>query len=136
MVASLVIGGVLLLAMVAASGWAAVTLPPDARIPIHFGSDEHCYWVPKRAGLVAWPAAGAVCYAILGGFSASSVASNWVPGVRAVLTPAVVCVLLGFQAGALVLARRRRGSPGASPTAPVELAGRSIRSYKRDSGLM
>jgi hypothetical protein len=40
--ASLVIGGVLLLAMVAASGRAATVLPADARIAIHCGSVEHC----------------------------------------------------------------------------------------------
>jgi hypothetical protein len=105
-VASLVIGGVLLLVMIAASGWAAVTLPADARIPIHFGSVEHCYLAPKRAGLVIWPVVGALCYGILGGFSASNVASNWVPGLRDVLMPAVMCVVLGFQVGALVLARK------------------------------
>lgn len=102
-------GGVLLLAMIAASGWAAVTLAPDTRIPFHFGSDQHCYWTSKRAGLVIWPAVGAICYGILGGLSASSVAANWVPGVRDVLMPAVMCVVLGFQVGALVLARQRRG---------------------------
>jgi hypothetical protein len=108
-VASLVIGGVLLLAMIAVSGWAAVTLAPDARIPIHFGSVEHCYWAAKRAGLVIWPVVGTLCYGILGGFSASSVASNWVPGLRGVLMPAVMCVVLGFQIGALVLARKGQG---------------------------
>jgi uncharacterized ion transporter superfamily protein YfcC len=106
-VASLAIGGILLLAMIAASGWAAVALPPDARIPIHFGSDEHSYWVPKRAGLFAWPTAGAVLYGVFGGLSASNVASNWVPGVRDVLTPAVMCVAAGFEVGALVLAGQR-----------------------------
>jgi hypothetical protein len=107
--ASLVVGGVLLLAMIAASGWAAVTFAPDARIPIHLGSDQHCYWTSKRAGLVFWPAVGALCYGILGGLCASSVAANWVPGVRDVLMPAVICVLLGFQAGALVLAGQHQG---------------------------
>jgi hypothetical protein len=113
-VASLVIGGVLLLAMIAASGWAAAALTADARVPVHFGSDEHCYWVPKRSGLVIWPAAGAILYGILGGFSASGVASDWVPGVRDVLMPAVMCVVLGFQVGALVLARQHQGSANAS----------------------
>src|SRR6516165_10777529 len=59
MVASLVVGGVLVLAMVAASGRAAVTLAADARVPIHFGSPERCFLVSKRAGLIIWPAAGA-----------------------------------------------------------------------------
>jgi hypothetical protein len=106
MVASLVIGGMLVLAMVAASGRAAVTLASDARVPIHFGSPEHCLLVSKRAGLIIWPAVGAVLYGVIGGVAASSLASGWVPGVREVLTPAVLFVVLGFQVGALVLAGR------------------------------
>ena len=48
---------------------------------------------------------------------ASSVAAGWVPGVRDVLVPAVLCVALGFQVGALVLAYRwneRVGLPEAA----------------------
>jgi hypothetical protein len=102
-VAALTVGGVLLAMMIAASGYAAVVLPPDARIPLHLGSHQHIFLVSKRAGLVIWPAAGAVLYGILGGVSASSLASDWVPGVRDVLMPAVMVVVLGFQVGALVL---------------------------------
>ncbi len=104
MVAALTVGGVLLTLMIAASGYAAVILPGNARIPLHLGSHQHAVLVSKRAGLVAWPAAGAVLYGIVGGISASSLASDWVPGVRDVLMPAVLVVVLGFQAGALVLA--------------------------------
>jgi hypothetical protein len=103
MVAALAVGGVLLALMIAASGYAAILLPASARIPLHLGSHEHAVLVSKRAGLVAWPAAGAVLYAILGGISASSLAADWVPGVRDVLMPAVLVVVLGFQVGALVL---------------------------------
>jgi hypothetical protein len=60
----------LLAMMIAASGYAAVILPPDARIPLHLGEQ------PGR-GLGA--------------------------GVRDVLTPAVMVVVLGFQVGALVV---------------------------------
>jgi hypothetical protein len=102
-VAALAVGGVLLAMMIAASGYAAVILPPDARIPLHLGSHQHAVLVSKRAGLVIWPAAGAVLYGILGGVSASSLAADWVPGVRDVLMPAVMVVVLGFQVGALVL---------------------------------
>ena len=108
MVAALAVGGVLLGAMIAAAAYAAVILPGDARIPLHFGSHERVYLVSKRAGLVVWPAAGALLYGILGGVSASSLAADWVPGVRYVLMPAVMCVVLGFQVGALVLAAGRR----------------------------
>jgi len=105
-IASLAVGGVFLLAMIAASVRAALVLPADARIALHYGSVEHCYLVPKRAGLVIWPAAGAVAFGVLGGIAASSLAADWVPGVRDVLVPAALCVLLGFQAGALVMAKR------------------------------
>jgi hypothetical protein len=112
-VASLAVGGVLLLAMIAASGRAAVTLASDARVPLHFGSAEHCYWAPKRLGLVIWPVAGAVVFGVLGGVAVSTLAAGWVPGVRDVITPAVLCVLLGFQVGALALARRGPAAAGA-----------------------
>ena len=105
MAASLIVGGVLLLVMVAASGWAAVTLPAEARIPVHAGSAEHRYLVSKRAGLVIWPAVGAVLFGVVGGITGSSLAVGWVPGVRDVLTPAVMIVALAFQIGALMLAR-------------------------------
>jgi hypothetical protein len=104
--ASLVVGGVLLLAMIVASARAAVVLPAGARVRIHFGSVEHCYLASKRAGLVIWPAAGAVAFGVLGGIAGSSLAADWVPGIRDVLTPAVMGVVLAFQVGALVLARR------------------------------
>lgn len=104
--ASLVVGGVLLLAMIVASVLAAVMLPAGTRIALHAGLVEHCYLAPKRAGLVIWPAAGATAFGVLGGIAASRLAADWVPGVRYVLVPAALCVLLGFQVGALVLAGR------------------------------
>jgi hypothetical protein len=110
------VGGVLLLAMIVASGWGAVRLAADARIPVHFGSAEHCLLVSKRAGLVVWPAAGAVCYGVLGAIADGGMAANWVPGLRDVLVPAVIGVLLGFQAGALVLAGRSHDVRGVSAT--------------------
>ena len=109
---SLVIGGVLLLAMIVASGRAAVTLPSEARIPVHFGSVERCYLAPKRAGLVIWPAVGAVLLGVVGGITGSGMAASWVPGVRDVLPPAVMVVALAFQVGALMLARRPGGRAG------------------------
>ena len=55
-----------MLAMVVASGRAAVTLPAEARIPVHAGSVEHRYLASKRAGLVIWPAVGAVLLGVVG----------------------------------------------------------------------
>ncbi len=121
MAASLIVGGVLLLAMVVASGRAAVTLPAEARIPVHVGSVEHRYLASKRAGLVIWPAVGAVLFGVVGGITGSSLAADWVPGVRDVLTPAVMIVVLAFQIGALVLARR--GSDWVAPASADRAAG-------------
>ncbi len=104
--ASWTVGGVLLLAMIVASGRAAVALPAQARIPVHFGSVEYCYLASKRAGLVIWPAVGAVLFGAMGGITGSGLAADWVPGVRDVLTPALMTVALAFQVGALALARR------------------------------
>jgi len=119
-VASLIVGGVFLLAMIVASVRAAVTLPAEARVPVHVGSVEHRYLASKRAGLVIWPAAGVVLFGAVGGITGSSLAAAWVPGVRDVLTPAVMCVALAFQIGALALARRpgeqaARPEPTGSP---------------------
>ena len=109
MIASLVVSGVFALAMIVAAARAAVVLPAGARIPLHFGSVERCYLVPKRAGLVIWPAAGLAVAAFLGGVAASGLAAGWVPGLRYVLAPAATGVLLAFEVGAL-LARERETS--------------------------
>jgi hypothetical protein len=115
MMASLVGAGVFTLAMIVAAVQAAIALPAGTRIPLHFGSVERCYLVPKRAGLVIWPAAGAGVSGVLGGIAASSLAADWVPGVRYVLAPAAAGVLLAFEVGALSMARR-----GSVPPAVLE----------------
>jgi hypothetical protein len=78
------------------------------------GSVEHCFLVSKRAGLIIWPALGAVLLVLLGGITKSSLAADWVPGVRDVLVPAVLFVVFGFQVGALVLAGRGSGVAAAA----------------------
>jgi len=118
-VAALAVGGVLLLAMIGAAGWGAAGLAAGARVPIHLGSAERAYWAPKGVGLLVWPIVGALCYGVLGGISASAVAADWVPGVRDVLVPAVMVVLLGFEVGALILARLRTGDGAGADTAGI-----------------
>jgi len=105
-VASLVVTGIFALAMIVAAGRAAVVLPARARIPLHVGSVERCVEVPKRAGLVIWPAAGLAVAGVLGGVAASGLAAGWVPGVRYVLAPAATGVLLAFEVGALLTRER------------------------------
>ena len=111
--ASLMVSGIFTLAMIVAAVWAAIALPAGTRIPLHLGSVERCYLVPKRAGLVIWPAAGVLVSGVLSGIAASSMAADWVPGVRYVLAPAAAGVLLAFEVGALAMARR--GVPPGMP---------------------
>jgi hypothetical protein len=54
MIAVLVIGGVLLLAMIGVSCYGWVTLPADAQVPIHFGTGYNNF-VSKRLGLIMHP---------------------------------------------------------------------------------
>ena len=58
--ASIVIGALLLLAMVAISVYGAITLPSDARIPLHYGIGSYGNFAPKTIGLIVWPVARAV----------------------------------------------------------------------------
>jgi hypothetical protein len=46
-IAGIVIGGVLWLAMVGASYYGWVTLPADARVPVHFGFAAYNNFMPK-----------------------------------------------------------------------------------------
>ena len=107
MTVALVIGGVILLAMICLSWYGAVTLPSDARVPIHFGVSYNNF-VSKRVGLVMHPAAGAVVFLILAfvshGNSANGASSKAPPYV---FLPIILCVLLAVQAGAIRVARAR-----------------------------
>ena len=111
MVAALAVGGVILLVMICMSCYGWVTLPSDARVPIHWGGSYNNF-VSKRLGLVMHPAAAAVAYLILGvvshGKSASSASSHAPPYF---ILPLIMGVMLVTQAGAITVARRRSGAP-------------------------
>ncbi len=113
MVAALVIGGALLLAMVATAGYAARTLPPGARVPLNAGVPERSVWLPKLAGLAAWLSIGAAAFAALAALTLSGLAANWAQSLRVVLLPCVMTVVLAAEAGAVIVARRQAGGePG------------------------
>jgi hypothetical protein len=62
-VLSLAISGLLVVTMIGISCYGAVTLPPDARIPLHRGFGNYDNFASKTVGLIAWPIAGAVIFA-------------------------------------------------------------------------
>lgn len=61
-----VLDGLLVVAMVCVSGAAALRLPADARVPVHFGRSSPHTAVPKTPGLVLWVAIGVVTYLAAG----------------------------------------------------------------------
>jgi hypothetical protein len=108
-IAGIVIGGVVWLAMVSASYYGWLTLPADARVPVHFGVAAYNNFVPKRIGLLIHPSAGALVYAII--LVSNLAHSTHRPALPVeVILPLVMCLLLAVQAGAIRAARRRSGS--------------------------
>lgn len=122
MLAALVTGGALLLAMVATAGYAARALPPGARVPLNAGMPEHSVWLPRLAGLAAWLAVGAAAFAALAALTLSGLAANWAQSLRVVLLPGVMTVVLAAEAGAVIVARRQAGrEPGRDHAGTGEL---------------
>jgi len=114
LIASLVAGGLLLAGTVAATWYAAVRLPGDARVPLHAGTPEYSVWLSKRAGLAAWLAAGTVVFAALAWLTLSKAAANWAASMRVTLLPAVMLVALAAEVAAIILARRSAGAESAT----------------------
>ncbi len=106
---TLIIGGALLLAMICVSLYGAVTLPPGAQLPLHFGPAGYNRWVPKNTGLVLWPAIGAVIYTIIV-ITMKDHQTHGGPGPSVGLSIALGVILV-TQVGALAVAvsRNRRG---------------------------
>jgi hypothetical protein len=103
MIAVLGVGAALLLAMIGVSWYGWITLPADARVPIHFGASYNNF-VPKRLGLIIHPAVGALVYVIVAVAIHRSTGTS--PGF---IVPLVMCVLLIVQVGAVKVARGRSG---------------------------
>lgn len=106
---SLIIGGVLLLAMIGASLYGTVTLPAGAQMPVHFGPTGYNRWVSKNVGLTIWPALGVLVYVILIVTNRTHQAHGG-PGPAVGLSIALG-VMLVTEVGALAVAlsRSRRG---------------------------
>lgn len=103
----MVIGGLLLAGMVAAAGYAALTLPAGARVPLNAGVPSYSAWLPKAAGLAAWLGAGVVTFAAFAALTLSGPAANWATSLRVVLLPCAMLIVLAAEAGAVITARQR-----------------------------
>jgi hypothetical protein len=105
---SLVISGLLLGAMIGISWYGARALPADARVPLHFGPGGYGSFASKTIGLVMFPVAGAVIFALLAGIAEHAIKGNH-GGSRAtplIILPIALAVIAGTQWGAIAVARR------------------------------
>jgi hypothetical protein len=110
---SLVISGLLVGVMIGISCYGAVTLPPDARIPLHYGFGGYNNFRSKNVGLLVWPAAGALVFALLTAVSVQLIRPNHPGGGRAplIIMPIVLVIIVISQWGAISIARRNTASP-------------------------
>jgi hypothetical protein len=106
-----VIGGVLMLGMVAVAWHAARVLPAGARVPLNAGVPEYSVWLPKVAGLAAWLGAGAVTFAAVAAVTLDRLSADWATSLRVVLLPCAMLIVLAAQAGAVIVARRYASGP-------------------------
>jgi hypothetical protein len=111
LIAAVILGGVLLLGMVALAGYAVRVLPAGARVPLNAGAPEYSLWLPKAAGLAAWLAAGVVTFAAVGALTLGTLSAQWAESLRVVLLPCAMMIVLAAQVGAVITARRRVGGP-------------------------
>jgi len=108
MIAGIVIGSVIWVAMIGVSIYGWLTLPAEARVPVHLGPASYNNFVPKRVGLLIHPGVGALVFAII--LVANATHTTHGPSIPIeVILPLAMCVLLVVQAGAIRVARRRSG---------------------------
>jgi hypothetical protein len=106
--ASIVIGALLLLVMVCISVYGAITLPSEARIPLHYGIGSYGNFASKTVGLIMWPVGGAVIYGIFVAVSEHAIKPNHGSAGPAPFIMLVVLLLVAaLQYGAISLARGR-----------------------------
>ena len=112
---SFVISGLFLAVMIGDSWYGAVSLPADARIPLHYGLGAWNNFASKSTGLVMWPAGGALIFAILTAVSLGAIKPNH-PGSTAtplIIMPIVLAVVAFSQWRAISVAKRNAGNaPG------------------------
>ena len=101
-VGTVVTGGIVLLAMVGISVYGWVTLPPDARVPLHRGPGGYGNWQPKAIALITYPVGGAVVFAIVLTATSSAKSGKTASGFIAPLVMLVIAVTQYFAVRAAI----------------------------------
>jgi hypothetical protein len=104
-----VVGGVIvLLAMVGISAYAWVTLPPGARVPLHYGMGGYRNWQPKALALVSYPVIGAFVFAVVLGATSKAASSG--KSTPEIIAPLVILIIAITQYFAVRAAINNKGS--------------------------
>ena len=111
-VVSIVIGGLLLAVMIGISCYGAVSLPSDARIPLHYGIGSYNNFASKTTALILWPAIGALLFALLTAVSLHAIKPNHPGGgAPAIIAPIALAIIAATQWGAISVARKNAATP-------------------------
>jgi len=103
---SFVVSGLLVGVMIGISWYGARTLPPDARLPLHYGPGGYGSFVSRNTGLIVWPVAGAAIFALLVGVSQGVIKPNHgSSGTALIILPIVLLALIAAHWGAISRAR-------------------------------
>jgi hypothetical protein len=103
---SFVVSGLLVGVMIGISWYGGRILPPDARIPLHYGPGGYGSFTSKKTGLIVWPVAGAVIFALLVGIYAGAIKPNHGSnGTALIILPIVLLALIAAHWGAISRAR-------------------------------
>jgi len=106
-VGSFVIGGLLVGVMIGIAVYGWVTLPADARVPVHRGIIGYGTFLPKTAGLVIWPVIGAAMLAVLIAVTESAIKPHHDgPGTARLIILVVLAIAAAAEWGAIAAARK------------------------------
>jgi hypothetical protein len=108
-IVAVAISGAILLAMIGLSWHGAVTLPPEARVPVHW-SGSYGNFQSKRTGLITYPAVAAGIIVLLAGIGQIRSKGHSAGQVLAIILPIAMVTLIVTQIGAIRAARRNSGS--------------------------
>ena len=101
---AVVVGALVLLAMVGISVYGWVTLPSDARIPVHRGPGGWGNWQQKARALITYPVGGAVVFGVV--LTATSRAKS---SALELIAPLALLVIFFTQYFAVMAAIRNAG---------------------------
>lgn len=109
MIIGLTIAGALLLAIVALAAYGAVTLPPQARVPVHWAGGYN-HFRSKRQGLVTYVVVSAGLYVLLALLGQMRSRGHDAGSVLYVMLPIALCAIFVTEIGAIRAARRTAGA--------------------------